>query len=82
MCVVVKRRGAVKTMDPPTHTLRHAFTNLYSEDYGWIQRIMGYVHYRTVQCELYSPLNMFKDSKHLTQIIHDIAIGMIPFSLH
>ncbi|KAF9643425.1 hypothetical protein BDM02DRAFT_3264101 [Thelephora ganbajun] len=38
--------------------------------------MVGYIHYRTVQCEFYVPLNMFKDSKHLTQIIHDIIIAI------
>jgi hypothetical protein len=36
---------------------------------------MGYIHYRTVQCEFYVPLEMFKDSKHLVQIMLDIVIG-------
>jgi hypothetical protein len=73
--VVVRRRGAARTPGPPTNPLQHTLTNLYSEDYGGIRRMVGYIHYRTVQCEFFVPLNMFKDSKHLAQIMHDIILG-------
>ena len=79
-CVVVRRRGAARPSSPPTTPFQHTLTNLYSEDYGGIQSMMGYIHYRTVQCEFYVPLDMFKDSKHLAQIMHDIIIGTITFS--
>ena len=79
-CVVVKRRGGVKSSGPPINSFQHTLTNLHSEDYGGIQRMMGYIHYRTVQCEFYVPLDMFKDSKHLVQIIYDIIIGTSFFS--
>ncbi|KAF9642650.1 hypothetical protein BDM02DRAFT_3124325 [Thelephora ganbajun] len=75
-CVVVRRRDPVRTSGPPTNPFQHTLTNLYSEDYGGPQRMVGYIHYRTVQCEFYVPLNMFKDSKHLAQIIHDIIIAI------
>ena len=74
-CVVVKRRGGKKSSGPPTNSFQHTLTNLYSDDYGGIERMMGYIHYRTVQCEFYVPLNMFKDSQHLVQIMHDVIIG-------
>lgn len=80
-CVAVKRRGAPRGTGPPTSALQCTLTDLYSEDYSGIQGMGGYVHYRTVQCELYVPLNRFKDSRHLTQIIHDIIVGTIPLSL-
>ncbi|KAF9645016.1 hypothetical protein BDM02DRAFT_3131389 [Thelephora ganbajun] len=73
--VAVRRRDAVRAPGPPTNPLQRTLSDLYSEDYGGPQRMVGYIHYRTVQCEFYVPLNMFKDSKHLTQIIHDIIIG-------
>ena len=73
--VVVRRRGAATTSGHPKNPLQRTFTDSYSEDYDGIQRMVGYIHYRTVQCEFYVPLDMFKDSKHLTQIMHDTIIG-------
>ena len=70
--VVVGRRGR---SGPPANPFHHTLTNLYSADYGGPQRMIGYIHYRTVQCEFYVPLEMFKDSKHLVQIILDIITG-------
>jgi len=79
-CMAVKRRSD-KTMGPPTNPFQHTLTNLYSDDYRGMQGMMGYIHYRTVQCELYVPLNTFTNSRHLTRIIHDIIIGKIsPYS--
>ena len=80
-CVVVRRRGVVRTPSPPTNPFQHTLTNLYSDDFCGTQKMVGYIHYRTVQCEFYVPLNMFKDSKHLTQIMHDIIIGASLLSL-
>ena len=60
---------------PPTNRFQHTLTNLYSEDYGGPHMMMGYIHYRTVQCEFYVPLEMFRDSKHLVQIFLDIITG-------
>ena len=78
--VVVRRRGAATTPGHPENPLQHTLTDSYSEDYGGVQRMMGYIHYRTVQCEFYVPLDMFKDSRHLTQIAHDAIIGTSAFS--
>ena len=81
-CVVVKTRGTARSSSPPgTNPFQRTLTDLYSEDYGGVQSMMGYIHYRTVQCEFYVPLNMFKDSKYLAQIMHDIIIGTIIFLL-
>jgi len=74
-CVAVRRRGATGISGPPTNPYQHTLTNLYSDEYGGVRKMVGYIHYRTVQCEFYVPLNMFRDSKHLTQIIHDIIVG-------
>ena len=74
-CVVVRTRGAARTPRPPTNPSQHTLTNLYSDDFCGVRKMVGYIHYRTVQCEFYVPLNMFKDSKHLTQIMYDIIIG-------
>ena len=74
-CVAVRRRGAARKPGPPVNPFQHTLTDLYSDDFCGMQKMVGYIHYRTVQCEFYVPLNMFKDSKHLTQIMYDIIIG-------
>jgi len=74
---VVETRGELKTSRIPQKTL----TNSYSEDHNGLRKMVGYTHYRTVQSELYVPLDMFKDSKHLTRIMRDIINGTILFSL-
>jgi len=66
----VKRGGDVKKV-----RLQRAITQNYSKRYCNIQRMMGHIHYRTVQSEFYIPLKMFKDSRNLTQIMHDVALG-------
>jgi len=78
--VVVRRRGVAMMPRHLKNPLQRTLTDSYSEDYGGIQRMVGYIHYRTVQCELYVPLDMFKDSRHLTQIAHDAIIGTSAFS--
>ena len=69
--VVTGGRGTAVASEPVQRTL----ANLYSEGYGRHRRIRGYIHYRTVQCEFYLPLDTFKDSKHLVQIMLDVVIG-------
>lgn len=45
--------------------------------YLGIWNMIGYVRYRTVvQCEFYAPLVKFKVSKHLTEIVYDVLLGM------
>jgi hypothetical protein len=74
-CVAV-RRVAAGTSGPPTNPFHRTLTNLYSNDFDGPQRMMmGYIHYRTVQYEFYVPPEMFRDSKHLVQIMLDIVIG-------
>ena len=77
-CVVV-RRGAAQTSDLAANLFQSTLTDLRSKDYNGPQKMMGYIHYRTVQCEFYVPLEMFKDSKHLVEIMLDIIVGT---SLH
>lgn len=50
-------------------------TQNYAMKYCGIEKMMGYVHYRTVQCEFYIPLNRFRDSKHLAEIMNDVILG-------
>ena len=54
---------------------QRTLSNLYAEEYGGSETMMGYIHYRVVQSELYIPLEMFKSSKHLTSVMLDIALG-------
>lgn len=74
-CVVVRKRWAKWILGPPTSLPQRTTTDLYSDDLGKVRRMVGYIHHRTVQCEFYVPLDMFKDSKHLTQIMYDVIIG-------
>ena len=77
--VVAERRDVAGTEGPPTNSLQRTVTNLYSGNRDGPQWMMGYIHYRTVQCEFYVPLDTFRDSKHLTQILRDVVIGAILF---
>ena len=54
---------------PNRRKVQRTITQDYSVKYSNIQGMMGYIHYRVVQSELYIPLNMFKDSKNLTEIV-------------
>ena len=74
-CMVVRKRWPRLTLDPPTSPSQRTLTDSYSDDFGEVRKLVGYIHYRTVQCELYVPLDTFRDSKHLTQIMYDIIIG-------
>ena len=61
----------IKCRDKRQRTITHC----YAEAQGRKEAIMGYIHYRVVQAELYLPLEMFRDSKHLVRIMRDIAMG-------
>ena len=54
---------------------QRTLSNLYAEEYGGSETVMGYIHYRVVQSELYVPLEMFRNSQHLTSVMLDIALG-------
>jgi hypothetical protein len=54
---------------------QRTITHLYAKDHGRVEAMMGYIHHRVVQSELYLPLEMFIDSKHLTSIMYDVANG-------
>ena len=75
--VVVRRRG---NRDSGSDLIQHTLTNAHSKKPPGMQKLMGYIHYWTVQCEFYVPLDMFRDSKHLTEIIRNIANGASLFS--
>ena len=64
--VVVRRHDVARTPGPPTKPFQRTLTNSYSDAFGGIQKMVGHIHYRTVQCEFYAPLKIFNDSKHLT----------------
>ncbi|KAF9649051.1 hypothetical protein BDM02DRAFT_1981591 [Thelephora ganbajun] len=48
-------------------------THIYAKELGGLEPMVGYIHHRVVQSELYLPLQTFRDSKHLTSIMYDIA---------
>lgn len=50
-------------------------TQDYAKKYCGVEAMVGYVHYRTVQCEFYVPLRTFRDSRHLTEIMYDVLLG-------
>ena len=86
--VVVRKTRGMKNGIQPQRTL----TQKYAMKFSGIENMMGYVHYRIVQCEFYVPLTMFRDSKHLTEIMYDVLLGkrrpsislalpLIPFSV-
>lgn len=66
----VTRRGTRRGVKPQLTLAQN-----YAMKYCGIEAMMGYVHYRTVQCEFYIPLNRFRDSKHLTEIMSDVILG-------
>ena len=68
----VKKEGSIEREKVRT---QRTVTQHYSKDYRSPRRMMGYIHYRIIQSEFYIPLKMFKDSKSLTQIMHDIVLG-------
>lgn len=73
-CVVARRSVTTRGMKrgvKPQLTL----TQKYAMKYCGIEAMMGYVHYRMVQCEFYIPLNRFRDSKHLAEIMSDVILG-------
>ena len=68
--VYVTRRF-VRCSDKKQRTVTH----LYAVEHGRVEAMIGYIHHRVVQPELYLPLEAFRGSKHLTQIMYDIANG-------
>ena len=68
---VYATREFVKCEDKKQRTITH----LYAKDLGRKEEMVGYIHHRIVLSELYLPLEMFRDSKHLTEVMYDIANG-------
>jgi hypothetical protein len=68
---VYATKKIVRCQDEKQRTITH----LYAKDRGRVEAMMGYIHYRVVQPELYLPLKSFRDSKHLTNIMYDVAQG-------
>ena len=78
--VEVRRCGNVGPQDSNSDLIQRTFTDAHAEEFLGVKEMIGYIHYRTVQCEFYVPLDMFRDSKHLAWIIRDIANGAGLFS--
>ena len=68
---VYATRNFVKCRDMRQRTVTHRYAKTHKRE----EAIMGYIHYRVVQAEFYLPLEMFRDSKHLVSIMHDVAMG-------
>ncbi|KAF9644698.1 hypothetical protein BDM02DRAFT_3149965, partial [Thelephora ganbajun] len=64
---------ATRKFDRCPDRKQRTITHLYAKEHGRVEAMMGYIHHRVVQSELYLPLEMFRDSKHLTSIMYDIA---------
>ena len=72
---VAPRRGATTRGMRRTTKPHLTLTQDYAKKYSNIEAMVGYVHYRTIQCELYVPLHTFRDSRHLTEIMYDVLLG-------
>ena len=72
---VYSTKSLIRCHDKKQRTL----SNLYAKEHGELETVMGYTHYRSVQPELYLPLETFKSSKHLTSVMLDIALGTVPY---
>ena len=67
---VVPRRGVRRGVKQQL-----TITQNYGRKYSGVEAMIGYVHYRTVHCEFYLPLETFKDSGQLTEVIYDVLLG-------
>ena len=67
---VYAKKQFIRCPDKKQRTLTHLYTKEISQ-----KETVGLIHYRMVQPELYIPLSTFRDSKHLTSIMLDIAQG-------
>ena len=50
-------------------------TRLYAKESGREEAMMGHIYRQGPQSELYLSLETFRDSKHLTSVMYDIAKG-------
>lgn len=71
----VRATRSTKKMEEDMVRYQRTLTHTYAKGYCQITNMMGYIHYRTVQNELYVPLKMFKDSKHLAEVMNDVLLG-------
>ena len=72
---VVVRQNAKRRRTKNGFRPQRTLTQNYAKKLSGIHNMMGYVHYRIVQCEFYIPLTMFRDSKHLAEIMYDVLLG-------
>lgn len=61
----------IKCTDHRQRTLTHLFGHQQTES------MIGYIHHRVIESELYLPLKMFRNSKHLTEIMGDTINGTL-----
>ena len=67
---VVPRRGVGRGVKPQLTISQND-----GRRYCGIAAMMGHIHYRTIQCEFYLPLNTFRDSRQLAEVMYDVVLG-------
>lgn len=55
--------------------LQRTTTHLYARDHGRDDAMIGYIHHRVVQSELYLPLDTCRNSRHFVHVMWDILLG-------
>ena len=69
---------AVKKLIKCPDKKQQTITHLYAKEHGRVEALMGYAHHRVVQTQLYLPLEMFRNSRHLVRVMYDVAKGAFP----
>jgi hypothetical protein len=67
---VYATRQLVKHRGKRQRTITH-----HADGFKDLGRMLGYIHYRVIQTELYLPLETFEGSKHLVDVMDDIGEG-------
>jgi hypothetical protein len=55
---------------------QRTITHHYAKGLEQMKGMLGYIHYRVVQTELYLPLETFRGSEHLVDVMDDIGAGV------
>jgi hypothetical protein len=55
---------------------QRTITHDYAKGLKQMKDMLGYIHYRVVQTELYLPLETFRGSQHLVDVMDDIGAGV------
>jgi len=65
-------RNPIKCETKTQRTIAHT----YAKERRRKEGMVGYIHHRVILSKLLLPLEAFRDSKHLTSIMRDIAKGV------